>query len=229
MAATSTIAEMAPQVLARLQDPNATFWNLQFETYAGIAEGISELLLIVGRPTQIFNTLITPAVNTVWQSIPQNVLAITGIQCNGSLLKKTTLRALDYTQSSWGSSWESDRAAAPARWAPLGLNYFVIHPAVVQPVQLQINAIEYPITTPWPPTGEELSPFHREVDQALQLYSAAYCRAKETGQDAEVGFELYKQFQKIAQRLTTIEDRKDSLVWTQSFGAPTAPSQVSKR
>lgn len=227
--ATSTIAAMAPQVAARLQDPNSTFWLLNFEMYAGIAEGISELLLMIGRPTVQFDTQITLQPNTVWQSMPANVLALTNIQCNGSMLKKTVLHSLDYLQASWGSGWESDRGPAPQRWSPLGLNYFIVHPAPLQPIQVNIAAIQYPILTTWPPNGTELSPFEKNIDQALQVYATAYCRMKETGNDAEVGFGLYKEFQKIAQRYSQIQDRRDDLVWTQSFGAPTAPSQVSKR
>lgn len=229
MAQTSTIAEMATAVGDRLQDPTFTFWLENFEVYAGLAEGISELLLIIGRPTQIFNTVISLTPNTCFQAMPANVLTLTNINLGGTFLKKTVLHSLDYLQASWGSSWQSDRAAVPARWAPLGLNYFIVHPAPYYPIQVQIAAIEYPILTTWPPNGTELSPFHREVNQALEMYAASYCRLKEVGNDAQIGFELYKQFQQIAQRLTTIEDRRDSLVFSQSFGAPTAPSQVSKR
>jgi hypothetical protein len=106
---------------------------------------------------------------------------------------------------------------------------FITHPAIYQPIWANATGIAYPFLDGWPYAGADVSPFHKEVDQALQLYAASYLRLKEIGNDAEEGFNLYKQFQQIAQRLTTLEDRKDSLVWSQSFGAPTAPSQVSKR
>lgn len=227
--ATSTIAQMAPQVADRLQDPTYTFWLQNFEVYAGIAEAISELLLIVGRPTVAFNQQITIQPNNVFQAMPSNLLCITNITINGSILWKSTLRSLDYLQASWGPSWQSDRAPVPLRWAPLGLNYFITHPASLEPVYAQVAGIQYPILTTWPPNGTEASPFHREVNQALEMYSAAYCRIKEVGNDFLEGQELYKRFQAIAARLSVIEDRRDSLVWTQSFGAPTAPSQTSKR
>ena len=227
--ATSTLAAMAPQVQSRLQDPTGIFWNQQFEIFAGLAEGINELLLMVGRPTQAFNELITIASNSCFQPMPAGLLAITNINVNGSMLKKTTLRALDYTQSSWSSAWQSDRAAAPARWAPLGLNYFIVHPAPVEPIYATISGIAYPFTDTWPPVGTDVSVFHKEIDQALEMYAASYARLKEVGADAEEGFGLYKRFQQIGQRLSVIEDRRDSLVWSQSFGAPTAPSVVSKR
>jgi len=212
-----------------LQDPTFIFWNEQFEVWAGLAEGINELLLMVGRPTQAFNELITIASNACFQPMPAGLLAITNIQVNGSMLKKTTLRALDYTQSSWSSAWQSDRAAAPARWAPLGLGMFIVHPAPVQPIYATISGIAYPFTDTWPPAGTDVSPFEKNLDQALEMYAASYARLKEVGSDAEEGFGLYKRFQQIGQRYSQIQDRRDDLVWTQSFGAPTAPSVVSKR
>lgn len=229
MATTSTIAQLAPPVADRLQDPNSIFWNLQFENYAAIAEGISELLLIIGRPTVIFNQPFNPVVNVCFQPMVPGLLAITDIRSTSSRLQKTTLRSLDYLCASWTSSWESDRGPQPLRWAPLGLNYFILHPAPILPIQLNVTGIAYPINSDWPPSGAETSPFAKNVDQALQLYAAAYCRTKEIGNDAEVGWELYKQFLEIAQRLSVIESRRDDLVWTRSLGAPTAPSGVSHR
>jgi hypothetical protein len=227
--ATSTLAALAPQVQDRLQDPLGIFWNEQFEINAALAEGISELLLIVGRPTQIFNESVILQPNTVWQPMIPGLLCITDIRGTSSRLQKTTLRALDYTCSSWTSSWESDRAAFPIHWAPLGLNYFIVHPAPILPIPVNVTGIAYPFTDTWPPASTDTSPFAKNVDQALQLYAAAYCRVKTVGQDAEEGFAIYQQFLEIAQRLSAIEDRRDSLVWSRSLGAPTAPSQVSHR
>ena len=127
------------------------------------------------------------------------------------------------------SAWESDRAAQPARWAPIGLTQYVVHPAPLEPIQVQITGIAYPFTGGWPPSGTVASCFHKEIDQALQLYAAAYARFKEIGDDALVGFSLYQSFLEIGQRLSAIEDRKDSLIWTRSMGVSTAPSQVSHR
>ncbi len=228
--ATSTIADLAPAVGQRLQDPNYVFWQEKFEIYAGLAEAITELMLIIGRPTVIFNSPFSPTVNTVWQTIPTNLLAITNIVLPGGLpLRKTTLHALDYTQASWTSKWESDRAALPQRWAPLGLNKFVLHPAPLQPLTLNVTGIEYPILTNWPPSGSEPSPFTPEFDQALEMFAASYARVKEVGNDAAEGALLYQAFLEIGQRMSQIQDRRDSLVWTRGFGAATAPSQVSHR
>ena len=229
MATTSTIAQLAPAVGERLQDDTFIFWQEQFEVNAALAEAISELLLIVGRPTVIFNRPVTLLANTVWQPMPSGLLAITDIRSISSRLQKTTMRSLDVLCASWNSSWESDRAIQPVRWAPLGLSMFIVHPAPLLPIPVNVTGIAYPLTDTWPPDGTETSPFAKNVDQALQMYAAHYARVKECGQDFEEGLPLYQAFLEIGQRMTTIESRKDDLVWTKSLGAPTAPSQVSHR
>lgn len=229
MALTSTIAELAPDVSERLQDDSNVFWSLDYEIFGGLAEAISELLLIVGRPTQTFNQSFTPALNTCFNAMPSGVLALTNIRSTLSNLPKTSLRNLDYLCSSWSPSWQSERGPIPKRWAPLGLNMFVLHPAPTQPIELNITGIQYPFLDSWPPNGTETSPFAKEFNQALQLYAASYARTKEIGQDFQEGLSMYQQFLEIGQRMSVIEDRKDSLVWCRAFGAATAPSQVAHR
>jgi hypothetical protein len=226
---TSTLANLAPAVQARLQDPNGVFWLLNYEIYSGLSEAISELLLILGRPTATVSLPVSLTANTVWQPMPSGLLAISNLTCSGRQLWKTTLHSLDYTQTSWSSAWESDRAALPARWAPLGLNYFVVHPAPLQPITVTVTGIAYPFTDTWPPAGTDSTPFHKEFDQALELYAASYARIKEIGQDFQEGLAQYQAFLEIGQRMSQIEDRKDSLVWTRALGTPTAPSQVARR
>ncbi len=227
--ATSSLASMSTDVLDRLQDPNGTFWSEPYEVIPALAEAISELLIMVGRPTSQFNQIVTIQPNVCFQSMPSGFLCITNINLNGSFLKKTTLRALDYTQSSWSSSWQSDRAAIPQRWAPLGLNMWIAHPAPLEPVTAQVTGIGYPFSDGWPFSGTDTSPFQINVDQALEMFAAARGRVKETGLEFEIGQQLYQQFLSVARRLTQIEDRRDSLAFTQSFGVPTTPSKVEKR
>src|SRR5665213_4217704 len=108
MATTSTIAQLAPAVGQRLQDDTFVFWDRQFEVWGGLAEAITELLLIVGRPTVIFNQPVTLLPNTVWQPMPTGLLCITDIRTTISRLNKTTLHSLDNLCASWSPSWESD-------------------------------------------------------------------------------------------------------------------------
>src|SRR5271165_3585654 len=226
---TSTIAEIAQVALERVQDPTGIFWQTSLEAYSAVAEAISELFLIVGRPTQQVSTLVTLIPNIVWQPMPQNLLTVTNIQSAGAWLKRTSLRAMDYTQASWGSDWESDRAATPKRWAPVGLRMFAVHPAPLTPVQITVTGLQYPVIGTYPLSGTQASPFHAEFDDALNMYAAAYLRLKTMGDDALEGQRLYREFLQIAQRMTTIADRRDSLVWSSTFGAQTTPGVNGRR
>jgi len=219
---------LAEQVLARVQDPSAVFWDLHLEVYAALVEAINDLMLIIGRPTTIYSLQVTLNPRICWQPMPQNMLAITNIR---EIPWKTTLHTLDYTQSSWNSNWEADSSPnLPQRWAPLGMTYFIVHPAVEQATTVTVAGVGYPVQPgAWPPTGAETSPFHIEFEQALELYAASYLRLKEIGDDAAEGMELYKAYLQIAQRLSKIDDRRDSLVYSQAFGVPVAASRVTMR
>lgn len=226
---TSTIADLATNTADRVQNPDYIFWLEQQETYVALSEAISDLMLLIGRPKLIYNTQITLQPNTVWQSMPSSLICITSMRTDQYSLWKTTLRSLDYLQTSWGPDWESDISDdGPRRWAPLGWTKFIVHPAPSTPLLVNVAGIQSPIAS-WPPTGAEQSPFHSEFDVALQLYATAYLRLKELGDDALEGNDLFRQYLDQAQRLTTIEDRRDPLVFSRSFGAPTAPSRVSFR
>lgn len=229
MGLTSTVADLSQSTLDRVQDPTGIFWSRQNEAFTAIVEGISELMLAIGRPMIQNSLTVTLTPNTVWQSMPAGMLSIAQIRSAGSQLWKTSLHTLDYLGASWSPAWESDRAPLPLRWAPLGLTTFIVHPAPLQPITVVMAGITYPVIATWPYDGTQTSPWHKEVDDALEMYAASYLRLKDLGDDMLEGQQLYKNFQQIAQRLSAIEDRRDSLVWSASFGARTAPSQVSKR
>lgn len=224
-----TFAELAQQVQDRLQDPTSIYWRLNYEIYSAIAEAVNELMLIVGRPMLQYNQQITLQPNSVWQEMPTNMLAITQMTVGGGRVGKTTLRSMDYLQTSWTSAWESDRGPQPKRWGSLGMKYFFVHPAPVLPIQVQVAGVSYPVTKAWPYDGTETSPFHKEVDDAIEAYATFYCRYKDLGSDWAEGKILYEKFLVVAQRLSEIEDRRDDLVWTRALGTPTAPSWVAKR
>lgn len=225
-----TIATLAQNVLARVQNPEATFWDLNLEVYPALTEAVNDLMLIIGRPTVIYSLPVQLTPKIVWQPMPQNMFSITDLRSNLQGLWKTSLHTMDYTQSSWTSSWEADVAATPKRWGPVGFNYFFVHPAPKEVVTVLATGVGYPVpSAQFPPTGQEEIPFHDEFFQALELYAAAYLRLKELGDDAQEGQELYAQYLAIAQRMTRIEDRKDSLLFSQAFGVSNALSRVTLR
>jgi hypothetical protein len=226
----TTISTLAGNVLARLQDPDATFWDLKLAVYPALVEAINDLMLIIGRPTTLYQIPIQLVPNVCWQPMPENMLAITNVQSNLQSLWKVSLRTMDFTQSSWTSSWETDVAASPLRWFPLGMTFWGVHPAVSQLTTVLVTGVGYPVPQAvFPPTGLESTVFHEEFNQALELYATAYLRLCELGDDAQEGQELYQAYLKIAQRMTSIEDRRDSLSYSQAFGVPNAPSRVTLR
>lgn len=219
-----TVATLGTHVAERLQDPTSRFWHLHNEMYAGIEEAINDMMLLVGRPTIQYQTLVTLQPNTVWQRMPANMIALTNMRSNNYSLWKTSLHSMDYVQASWGPDWTADRANVPARWFPLGLTWFGVHPAPLAAIQVVVAGVSNPFTDAWPPTGAEKSPFNDEFNQALELYATAYCRLKEIGDDALEGNQLMNQYTQIAQRLTDIEDNNDALIFNQAFGTSTAAS-----
>jgi hypothetical protein len=213
-----------------VQDPEAVFWDLYLEVYPALVEAINDLMLIIGRPTTIYSQPVQLNPLICWQPMPENMLALTNLRTNSQGLWKTSLHTMDYTQSSWGSGWTTDTGPVPLRWGPVGFSYFFVHPAPLQTITLTVTGIGYPVPQAvFPPTGEETVPFHDEFFQALELYAAAYLRLRELGDDAQEGVELYQQYLQLAQRLTKIEDRRDSLVFSQAFGVPNALSKVTLR
>jgi len=216
------ISTLSTNVLERLEDPTGIFWSTQFEIYSGLVEAMNDLMLLVGRPTQTVNMQFNLQPNSVWQQMPKGLFAISDIWGPQSRLRKGTLFDLDYSQSSWTSDWENDVSdSGPTMWAPVGLNMFVVHPAPSVFQTVLLDGIAYPVAeTNYPYTGAELVPFHHEFHVALEEYSAHYAAIKESSAEFQESLALYKGYLGMAKRLTEIEDRRDSLVFSNSFGAP---------
>lgn len=219
----ATVATLAANVQSRLEEvPNSAgaWWSAQYEIFSAIMEAQSDMLLLVGRPTQTVNIPFTVVANSVWQTVPQGLLAITDIQGFSSPLYKVNLWDLDYLQTSWGSDWTQDLNAVSYRWAPVGFNMFVIHPALPQGFNQVVNitAIAYPTTDVWPYTGSETIQFEDNYFQLIEEYAAFYCRIKELGAEFQEGLKLFDQYMQGAKRMTQIQDKRDPLLFTSGFG-----------
>lgn len=228
------INALALNVLERLEEypppDGPVFWNLQFEVYTAIVEAMNELLLLVGRPTVIVQSPFNLNPNTVWQAVPKGILAITDIYGPQSPLRKKSLFDYDYVQFGSGSDWENDNSIyGPRSWAPIGMGMFAVHPATSAAQQANINAVAYPVAEPWPYSGNETVPFQHEFFEALEMYAAVYCRTKETGAELQNAVPMLVEFYQIAQRMTEIQDRRDSLIFSKSFGVPVGPNPIQKR
>lgn len=228
---TTPISTLAANVQSRLEEPAGPglWWSQQFEIFSAIMEAQNDLLLLVGRPTQIVNIPLTLTPNSVWQTIPKGYLAITDIQGAGSPLYKVNLWDLDFLCTSWESDWTQDVDSVARRWAPIGFNLFVVHPAPSTPQTVNVTAIQYPATDVWPYTGAETCIFEDNFFQLIEEYAAFYARIKEMGGEFSEGMKLFDQYMLGAKRLTQISDLRDPLLFTSGFGAAQNVNPTTRR
>lgn len=227
----STVADLLPRVFDRVEEPPSApvFWNTDEANFA-IIEAMNDLLLLVGRPTQIVQVPFTVLPNKVWQTMPKGMLAITDIQGMGSAVYKVTLEDFDYLQAYAGSDWENDIGAVILQWAPIGLNLLVVHPATSDFQTVLLTGISYPCSQTWPYNPATITiPFAHEFLQAIEKYAAAYLRFKEGGQELSEGVKLYQSYLADAQRMTEIQDRMDPWIFNAGTGLQTVSNQTSKR
>ena len=225
------ISTLAANLQSRLEEPSGpgAWWSLQYELYTALAEAENDLMLLVGRPTQIVNVPFSLAPNTVWQTLPKGYFAITDIQGFSSPLYKVNLWDMDYLMSSWGPDWTQDVDQVAARWAPIGFNMFAIHPAVSTAQTVNVTAIQYPMTDVWPYTGAEAVPFEDNFFQLLEVYAAHYCRIKEIGGEFQEGMKLFDEYMQGAKRMTTLQDKRDPLLFTSGYGGSQNINPTTRR
>lgn len=214
----TTIATLASNVQYRLEEPSSgLWWSLGLEVNSAVAEAMNDLMMLVGRPTQEVNVAFTLQPNTCFQAMPTGLFALTNIY-GPDELRRVTLSDMDSAQASWTSDWQQDVAQVAVRWFPIGFNMFGVHPAPIEPQNVTITGIQYPLTAAWPYTGSETVPFEETYLQALEEYAAGYCRMKELGGEMQLGVGLYQEYLKVAQRMTMIQGLRDSLISTIGAG-----------
>lgn len=217
----ATISTLSVQVQNRLEETVGAglWWSRQYELYSALMEAQNDLLLLVGRPTQIVNVPFSLTPNSVWQTVPKGYFIITDILGAGSPLYRINLWDLDYLQTSWGSDWTQDVDDAATKWAPIGFNMFVVHPAPKVGQTVLVSGIAYPTTDSWPYSGNEPVIAQDEFFVALEQYAAAYCRIKELGAEFEEGIKLMENYMSLARRWTQLSDLRDPLLFTMNYGA----------
>ena len=227
----TAISTLADKVQQRLEEDigAGSWWSRQYELYTALIEAANDLMLLLGRPTQTVNIPFQLTRNTVWQTVTKGLFIITDIQGAGSPLYKVNLWDLDYAQASWGSDWEQDVGDAAKRWAPIGFNMFVIHPAVSTDQSVNITGIAYPTTSTWPYDGTQTVPFESNYFQALEEYAAHYARIKEMGGEHQMGLKLFQSYMAVAKRMTQIQDRRDPLIFSENFGASQRTNPTTQR
>ena len=153
---------------------------------------------------------------------------MTDVWGSQSRLRRGTLFDLDYSQSSWGSDWEND-TGDPTMFVPLGFNMFVVHPAPAAPQTVLLDGIAYPVTVPYPYDGSQIVPFAHEFFEMFEMYAAVYCRLKESGVELQEAMPMLQNFYNLAERMTTIQDRRDTMVFSPSFGGTIGVNALKRR
>jgi hypothetical protein len=190
---------------------------------------MSDLMLLVGRPTQVVNIPYNLTLNSIWQPMPKGLFLITDMRGPQGQIHKVDLHSQDYVQSSWQSDWESDSSPnGPQRWMPINLTMFAVHPAPSVPQTVALDGIAYPVAQPWPWDGSQPVSFQDEFFSALEMYSAHVCRIKENGAEFQESLSLYNEYLTLARRMTEIQDRRDPLIFSPVLGGTAGLMALTK-
>lgn len=227
----ATVADLLPQIYDRVEEPPSApvFWVDDEANFSAI-EAINDLMLLVGRPTQIVSVPFDIVPNTPWQTLPPGMFALTDIQGTASQVYKATLQDFDYLQSYGGSDWEQDVGDEILQWCPIGLTKFVVHPCVSDTQTVLITGIQVPCQSVWPYTASTIAvPFEDEFLQALEKYAAHYLRFKEAGDEMTESYKIYQSYLQDAQRMTQLQDRRDPWLFNIGTGVKTVSNPISLR
>ena len=104
--------------------------------------------------------------------------------------------------------WESDSGTVIKRWFPIGMTYFGVYPTLTYPQQVTVTVVGWPIPTGQPYTGNEVSPFREEYNDAFHEYAAHVCRLKESGPDFQESIPQYQAWQDKMVELTKFAARR---------------------
>ena len=225
----ATISTLLPYVQNRLEEQNpAVFWNDELELNSSLMEAMCDALLLVGRPDLIVNQPLTIQPNQWLQTVPEGIFCMLSIQGPASEVWKVTLEDLDYALVS-DSGWEQDIGESIIKWAPVGLNKFIVWPSVPQAQTVLVTGIASPISGTWPFDGTQIVPFQDQFFASLEKYAASYLRLKEAGQEQAEGVKLYQEYLQGMKTLTRIEDRIDPFLWEGSTGAKLVSNPTTSR
>lgn len=118
MLAMATVADLAPYVENRTEElvGAPVFWQQSQEVYTAIVEGVTDLLLLVGRPTQTVTQTVTLLPNTPWQPMPAGIFIITDMYDQNGRTYQYTVYDFDFTQVSWGCYDDATEVLTDRGW-----------------------------------------------------------------------------------------------------------------
>jgi hypothetical protein len=121
-----------------------------------------------------------------------------------------------YGEGSYGGVSSPDQLRA---WFPLGISGFGIWPQLTVESQVLMDFLVAPTMAPRPYNTTLPVPFQEEFTSAFGEYAATMLRMKELGAETEETEEIFDAFMEQMRQLSLFQNRLDSLVLTQSYGA----------
>lgn len=246
-----TLNDLLTDVLGRLEELPANdgspsspiFWSLVYEILPELVDSMFEAALLTGV-TQAVNVPVTLQPETTYFSlaagqgygfggfgeggyggglgIPGGVIAALRLKAPYPI-RKTTLAALDGTTPNWQNALPLDLSAkSPIQaWFPLGVSGFGIYPQCSVETEVLMDFIVSPVVAPRPYTPAIVVPFQEEFTSAFPEYAAAMLRMKELGAETEETETIFASYLEQMRQLSLFQNRLDSQVLTQSYGANT--------
>jgi hypothetical protein len=239
-----TLNDLLEDVLGRLEElpgnnngaPLPIFWNQTYEILPELVDSMFEAALLTGV-VQAVNIPVTLQPLTTYFSlalgqgygfggfgeggygggsgIPAGAIATLRLKAPWPI-RKVSLEALDGTEPNWQNALPGNKLRA---WFPLGVSGFGIWPQMTDETVVLMDFLVSPVVAPRPYTTDIVVPFQEEFTSAFPEYAAAMLRMKELGAETEETETINAAYLEKMRRLSLYQNRLDSLVFTQSFGA----------
>ena len=239
-----TLADLLEDVLGRLEElpannngaPLPIFWNQTYEVLPELVDAMFEAALITGV-VQAVNIPVTLQANTTYFSlaagqgygfggfgeggygggsgIPGGAVATLRLKAPWPI-RKVSLAALDGSNPKWQQALPGNKLRA---WFPLGVSGFGIYPQMAIDTVVLMDFLVAPVNAPRPYTTDLPVPFQEEFTSAFPEYAATMLRTKELGAETEETETIFTAYLEKMRQLSVFQNRLDSLVFTQSFGA----------
>lgn len=216
----ATLAQLEPDVAARLNDPGNVFYS-SAELYDALAEGAFEASLITGEPEVSTAQVTLPAGTNVVQ-IPDGLLCVLKVVgAGGTPVLGITMWDLD----SVTPGWEKSTGSTVQYWFPLGFSSVGIYPQLSQPAQVTFVGLAVPVPDGPNYTGAEQLPFEASYNDALCSYASHAARLKQGGVEFARSIAEYQRFLYGAGALSRWAIRTGSLRFASGLGFGLGTSQ----
>lgn len=185
----TTLAQLAVDVAARLNDPGNVFYSTT-EIYDALVEGMYEAALITGEP-EVTSAQYTIPANTNIVPFPAGMFCILRLVSSGSV---PVLGVTMWDVDAVDPNWENETGSQINNWFPMGVAGFGIMPQQTAPIQVTVIGLATPVQDSPNFTGSEQVPFETVYNDMLVSYASHACRLKEGGAEFNQSIAEYQRF-----------------------------------